>query len=101
WNYYNSGIGMPKLKIKLHQSLRLVEFPFEFESEFNSGSIIDCMRDLLSGYPVIIDMCLTDKGRKPGLLYISGNTELASLGLLEHNLDEDLEIRIVPILHGG
>jgi hypothetical protein len=92
---------MPKLKIKLHQSLRLADLPFEFENDFDSGSIFECMKDLLITYPLIFDLCLSEKGRKPGILYISGKTELASLGLLDHELDEDLVIRIVPILHGG
>ncbi|MCE7733780.1 MAG: hypothetical protein GPJ54_02810 [Candidatus Heimdallarchaeota archaeon] len=92
---------MPILKIKLHQSLRIKGEPHEFSESFNSGTIVNNMRKLLSNQPAILDLCLSHKGRKPGILYLSEKTELASLGLLESELNEDLEIRIVPILHGG
>ena len=92
---------MPTLKIKLHQSLRVHGEPFEFFDSFRSGSILDNIRNLLHHNPQILDLCLSDKGKKPGILYLADKTELASLGLLECELEEDLEIRIVPILHGG
>ena len=92
---------MARLKLKLHQSLRVKEEPYEFEGEFESGSVISNIRQLLENNPNILDLCLSEKGRKPGILYLSGKTELSSLGLLDEQLDEDLELRIVPILHGG
>lgn len=92
---------MPVLKIKLHQSLRIKGEPHEFSTSVNSGTIVDNMRKILSNQPEILDLCLANNGKKPGILYLSENTELASLGLLESELEEDLEIRIVPILHGG
>lgn len=92
---------MPILKIKLHQSLRLQNEPYEFSDLFNSGTILDNMKKLLSTHPPILDLCLSEQGRKAGILYLSQKTELASLGLLDHIHEEDLEIRIVPILHGG
>ena len=92
---------MPTLKIKLHQSLRIQGQPFEFFNSFESGSILDNIRNLLNSNPEILGLCLSEEGKKPGILYLSNKTELASLGLLENQLDEDLEIRIVPILHGG
>ena len=92
---------MPTLKIKLHQSLRIQDEPYEFSDLFNSGTIVDNMRKLLHNQPEILDLCLSNKGKKPGILYLLDKTELGSLGLLENELEEDLEIRIVPILHGG
>ena len=92
---------MARLKLKLHQSLRVKDEPYEFEGEFESGTLISNMRKLLKNNPNILDLCLSEKGRKPGILYISGQTELSSLGLLDEQLDEDIDLRIVPILHGG
>ena len=92
---------MVNLRLKLHQSLRVEKEPFEFEGEFESGTLIENIRDLLKNSPTISDLCLSDRGRKPGILYLSGRTELSSLGLLEELMDEDIELRIVPILHGG
>ena len=92
---------MARLKLKLHQSLRVENEPHEFEGEFESGSIINNIRELLMKNPKILELCLSEKGRKPGILYLSGKTELSSLGLLDEQLDEDIELRIVPVLHGG
>lgn len=92
---------MVKLKLKLHQSLRIEEESYKFEGDFDSGTVIENMRKLLKTNLAILDLCLTEKGRKPGILYLSGKTELSSLGLLDELMDEDIELRIVPILHGG
>jgi hypothetical protein len=48
-----------------------------------------------------LELCLKNNKPKPGILYIAEGTELSSLGLLDNKLDEEIEIRIVPILHGG
>lgn len=92
---------MPSLKIKIHQSLRVEGQPYEFEGSFDSGTILENMKNLLSTHKLIFDLCLTAKGKKPGLLYLADKTELASLDLLDQNMDDDMDIRIVPILHGG
>lgn len=92
---------MPILRIKVHPSIHIQGTPSLIEGEFKDITIIEAMNSLLDSYPELSDVCLKEKKAKPGILYISEGTELSSLGLLDNNLDEEIEIRIVPILHGG
>ena len=92
---------MPILRIKVHPSINVEGTPSVIEGEFEEISILEAMTSLLDSYPDLSDLCLKGKKVKPGILYIADGTELASLGLLNSKLDEEIEIRIVPILHGG
>ena len=92
---------MVTLNLKLHQSLWQNDEPHEFTGSFENLTIIEAIRQLLKEYPKILELCLSNGKKRPGILYIAEKVELASLGLLENQLDEDLEIRIVPVLHGG
>ena len=92
---------MPIIRIKVHPSIHIQGTPSVLEGEFNEITILDAMNSLLESYPDLLELCLKDQKPKPGILYIADGTELASLGLLESNIDEEIEIRIVPILHGG
>ena len=92
---------MNQLTLKFHQSLRLKGIEHEFIESFDDVTILEAIRRILEPYPQMKPLCLQEGKKKPGILYLSGKTELASLGLLEHQLKEDLIIRIVPVLHGG
>ncbi len=94
---------MTLLRIKLHPSIKIKDKPTEFEGEFSGIKLIEAMNKLLSKYPQIHQLCLKDNHKKPGILYISDGAELASLGMLDTVIgdDEYIEVRIVPILHGG
>lgn len=95
---------MPHLKIKIHLSLRVPGEKFEYSGNFTNITIIEAIRELLKESTQISDICLKDGKRRPGLLYLSGKTELSSLGLLESSVDEinnEMIVRIIPILHGG
>ena len=92
---------MPTLRIKVHPSIHVKGTPSLIEGDFADTTILGAMNSLLNSYPELSDLCLKDKKAKPGILYIAEGAELASLGLLNNKLDEEIEIRIVPILHGG
>lgn len=94
-------IYVTKLQLKLHPSIREPSFPDILSGDFNQNTIIHCINQLVSDYPNIKDLILEDGRPKAGLLFIANKTELDSLGLLDEELDEDLLIRVVPILHGG
>lgn len=92
---------MVKIRIQLHKSMRIPNQPYSFEGDFENITLIEAINKLLKDNIEIYKLCLKDGYKKPGLLYFSNDVELSSLGLLETNIDEDIEIRIVPILHGG
>ena len=94
---------MPTIKVKIHQSLRVKDHSYEFEGAFTGIRIIDAISSMLENTPGLIINCLKDGNKRPGILYLVDKTELASLGLLESSVDdwEDIEIRIIPVLHGG
>ncbi|MHA2249852.1 MAG: hypothetical protein ACXAD7_05795 [Candidatus Kariarchaeaceae archaeon] len=94
---------MPTIKVKIHQSLRAEDQNHEFEGTFTGIRIIDAIGSLLENTPGMRDNCLKDGNKRPGILYLVDKTELASLGLLESSVDDwnDIQIRIIPILHGG
>ncbi len=93
--------AMPTLRIKVHPSIHVEGTPSVIDGEFKEITILEAMNSLLDSYPDLMNLCLKDKKARPGILYIAEGAELASLGLLDNKLDEELEIRIVPILHGG
>ena len=93
---------MAILKIKLHQSLWIEGENHEFSGEVEQLTIIDSIKKILKDNPKVLSACLTSEfTKKPGILYISGKMEIASLGLLNQIMDEDIDLRIVPVLHGG
>jgi hypothetical protein len=81
--------------------MRIEGEPSEFSGDFEGTTIIDAIVALVTPYPKIAELCIENNGKKPGLLYISDKVELASLGLLNESFDEELLVRLVPILHGG
>ncbi|MHA2169822.1 MAG: hypothetical protein ACXAB7_08015 [Candidatus Kariarchaeaceae archaeon] len=92
-----------RVKLIIHQSLRIQGHDHVDEGDFEKSSVLEAIESLLRHSPELTETCLKSGDRRPGLLYLSGKTELASLGLLNTNVDEwnHLEIRIIPILHGG
>jgi len=55
----------------------------------------------VADYPQLEALLLVDRDIKPGIMIFSGKTELTSMGLLDQELDDDISVRVVPILHGG
>ena len=89
-----------KLTLKIHRSLREINEPEKINADVE-GILIDAIKEMISPYQEIYNQLFDSNKRRPGILYISNQLELSSLGLLEEEIDEDMEIKIVPVLHGG
>ncbi|MCY3410481.1 MAG: MoaD/ThiS family protein [Candidatus Heimdallarchaeota archaeon] len=94
---------MTRLIVQLHPSIKFDNTPREFSGEFSSITLIDAIGQLLKDFSQLYEYCTSDGKRKPGFLYISDGAELSSLGMLDTIIGEEEEIvvKIVPILHGG
>ncbi len=92
---------MPNLIIKIHKSISIPNLPIKFQGNYSGVTILEAINKLLDNYKDIKELCIVNGSPKPGILFIAKGAELKSLGLLNNKLDEDLEIRIVPVLHGG
>ena len=96
---------MVTVTIEIHRSLRKPEDPREYVVEVNDNdrTLGQIIADALSSHPEIKNEVLDGTRSKPGILYIANKTELRSLGLIDtpFNPDEDLKLKIVPVLHGG
>lgn len=94
---------MTKLTVVLHPSIKFKGIPRQFEGEFSGKTLISAIDELLQPYPQLRELALKSGKKRPGILYISQGAELASLGMLDIILDGDekIEVKIVPILHGG
>jgi len=80
--------------------LREINEPEKINAEVE-GILIDAIKEMISPYQEIYSQLFNSNKIRPGILYISNQLELSSLGLLEEEIDEDMEIKIVPVLHGG
>ncbi len=97
---------MGKLTVEIHRSLRGEDDPKFYElvvSPDDNRSLGELIHVALSSAPQLRETCLDGTKGKAGILYIAGNAELRSLGLLDSAFDaqEDLVVKIVPVLHGG
>ncbi len=96
---------MVTVTIEIHRSLRKAEDPKEYVVEVNESdrTLGEIIAEALSTHPEIKDEVLDGTKSKPGILYIANKTELRSLGIVDtpFNPDEDLKLKIVPVLHGG
>lgn len=94
---------MTIVSVSIHPSIRIKDLPGKFEGEYSKVTLMHAMSDLLGKYPELFELCMKQEGRKPGILYISEGAELGSLGMLDNIIGEEdkIEVRIVPILHGG
>lgn len=94
-----------KFTVEIHRSLRDENDPKEYVIEVNEPdkTIGELIWIALEGRDDIRATCLNGKKAKPGILYISGNHELRSLGIMDEIFipDEDFKVKIVPVLHGG
>ncbi len=89
-----------KLVLKIHRSLRNPEDPEVIEHQ-GEGILRALILQAVSNHVFIRDVLFEGERLKPGILYIYNGTELSSMGLLEEQIEEDMIIKIVPILHGG
>ena len=93
-----------ELKIKIHRALRDVNdeemFVIEFKTPIKlSTAIQKCLRNS----PKLLAQIFKEDKPRHGILFFSENAELSTLGLLDKAIDvlENMEIKIVPIMHGG
>ncbi|MHA2504604.1 MAG: hypothetical protein ACXAE3_17250 [Candidatus Kariarchaeaceae archaeon] len=91
---------MVLLTLQVHPSIRPKSIPGELQGQFGNVSILQAIRMLIENTE-LESLLLIKGGLKPGLLAFAGKTELVSLGLLTSTIDQDIHVRIVPILHGG
>ena len=89
-----------KIVLKIHRSLRNPEDPevIEFHGD---GKLKNLILQAVSGHEFIRGVLFEGDKLKSGVLYIYNETELASMGLLDERIVEDMTIKVVPILHGG
>ncbi len=95
---------MGKLILQIHKSIRGINDPEEISVEIvNSKPLLEYLKLGLTKYPSLLKTCIRENSLVPGILYISNDRELKSLGLMSELVDENTEIfvKIVPILHGG
>ena len=104
-HYFPSPVyhHMTRVILRIHPSIKLPDVPLQFEGEFENVPLIQAISTLLQPYPAMAEQCLNKNKKKPGILYISEGSELGSLGLLDAVIgeEEEIEVRVVPILHGG
>ena len=89
-----------KLTIILHPSIesnnRLLIGTIE------SGTrILDGIISVIKQDQSISDLLVIDKELKPGYLLISNKMEIKTTGIINAKLTSDMNIRIIPISHGG
>jgi len=92
---------MAILKIQLHPSMRIDGLPITFEGDFANITIFEAIVEVLKEVPEVLDLCISNNKSRAGVLFFVGKTEITSLGLLDNQLDSDMHVRVVPILHGG
>ncbi len=90
------------LKVNLHQSMpvknKMIDRTFNISDNL---SLKNAIIQLLEQYPEVYSYLVKDGDIRPGFLLISGKIELRTTGKLENKLTENMEIRIIPISHGG
>ncbi|MCE7748005.1 MAG: MoaD/ThiS family protein [Candidatus Heimdallarchaeota archaeon] len=88
------------IKIILHPSIpsvqRLIEGKIDAETNLLDGLIF-----LLSEHEKVVNILISDSDLRPGYLILSDKVELKSTGKLYFPVKSDMEIRIIPISHGG
>jgi hypothetical protein len=94
-----------KFTLEIHRSLRNPEDPSHLNLEIinTQKTYMQIISEMLEELPNIKSEVVLNNRPKPGILYIANQSELNSLGILNQKVDvsEDIEIKIVPILHGG
>ena len=89
-----------KLTIHLHPSIeseyRLLSNVFKEETK-----IIDGIISVLKIDENITNLLIINGDIKPGYLLISDKRELKTTGIINEKISSDLDVRIIPISHGG
>jgi len=49
----------------------------------------------------VANLLVIDKELKPGYLFISNKRELKTTGIINEKITSDMDVRIIPISHGG
>ncbi len=75
--------------------------PSVVKTDIINRTIIEGIDLVLSDYRELKFQILSGGKLNPGYLIFSEKTELSSMGLLDIILDNDILVKIVPILHGG
>ena len=89
-----------KLTIHLHPSI-------ETNNQILTGKVQDEMRILdgiisvLKSDENISHLLVVNDDIKPGYLIISNKRELKTTGIINESIKSDLDVRIIPISHGG
>ncbi len=92
---------MPILSVEIHPSIRPDKMPSVVKTDIINRTIIEGIDLVLSDYRELKFQILSGGKLNPGYLIFSEKTELSSMGLLDIILDNDILVKIVPILHGG
>ncbi|MGB1995732.1 MAG: hypothetical protein ACPHVH_03800 [Candidatus Kariarchaeum pelagius] len=92
---------MPILSVEVHPSIRPDKMPSVVETDLKNHTIIEGIDLVLSEYKDLKIQILSGRKLNPGYLIFSEKTELSSMGLLDIMLENDISVKIVPILHGG
>ena len=88
------------LTIVLHPSIQSEERILT--KQVNDKAILrESILTILSSNRSVFDLLVIDNNIKPGFLLLSNKVELKSTGLLDTKIESDLEIKIIPISHGG
>ncbi len=89
-----------KIVIQIHPSI-----PSDsdiLQGEFEEGTnLLDGIISILSKDQKISKIILSNGEIRPGFLLISNKIELRTTGKTRDPITENLEIRIIPISHGG
>tara|TARA_B100000287_G_scaffold36968_1_gene33989 strand:- start:552 stop:830 length:279 start_codon:yes stop_codon:yes gene_type:complete len=92
---------VPILSVEIHPSIRPDKMPSVVKTDIINRTIIEGIDLVLSDYRELKFQILSGGKLNPGYLIFSEKTELSSMGLLDIILDNDILVKIVPILHGG
>ena len=87
--------------LQIHPSIREPDVPSKIKVDVEQMTILTAIDVALQKYPKLSTLILDNGKMRAGLLVFADKTELTSMGLLDSEINESLNIRIVPILHGG
>ncbi len=72
------------------------------EGEINSETILlDGLLSILSQYEKVANVLISESDVRPGYLLLSNKIELKTTRKLYSPITSDMEIKIIPISHGG
>ncbi|TFG09594.1 hypothetical protein EU534_01970 [Candidatus Heimdallarchaeota archaeon] len=63
--------------------------------------ILDGIHSIIEQNESVADLLMINKELKPGYLFISNKRELKTTGIINEKISSDMDIKIIPISHGG